>query len=183
MCFVLAIFGGLAIDRLLSMPRARRVAVPAIAIAFIYTLIYAGTVDVLMIADSRYDVERWMREHAGPDDMIADSGLHEYLPRLDDFHLEDIDTLAELRQEHPRFVVLNADYARAVPPDTPWGQLIAGLEHDTLGYHLAGRFRRNGPWRWLPGGHPDLVGPRQETIVFSTLRNINPTIEVFERDR
>jgi hypothetical protein len=184
MCFVLAIFGGLAIDRLLSARRRIGSAGAAIvAGAFAYTLIYAGTVDALMMEDSRYDAERWMRANVGPGDMVAASGLHEYLPRLTDFRLEDIDTLAELRQEHPRFIVLNADYAHAVPPETPWGQLIAGLQHETLGYHLAGRFRRQGPWRWLPGGDPDLVGPRQETIVFSTLRNINPTIEVFQRDR
>jgi hypothetical protein len=185
MCFVLAIFGGLAIDRLMSARGPiRNAGMAAVAVAFAYTLLYAGTVDLLMMEDSRYDVERWMRAHVEPADMVADSGLHEYLPRLDGFpHLEDIDTLAEVRQEHPRFIVLNADYAHAVPPESPWGQLIAGLQHETLGYHLAGRFRRDGPWRWLPGGHPDLIGPREEAIVFSTLRNINPTIEVFQRDR
>jgi hypothetical protein len=79
-------------------------------------------------------------------------------------------------------VVLNADYARAVPLDTGWGIFIAGLQDGTLGYRLVGRFRRESPWPWLPGGHPDLVGARQETVVFSTLRNINPTIEIFRRD-
>lgn len=184
MCFVLAMFGGLAIDRLLSVRgRLRIAAIAAVAVAFAYTVIYAGAVDMLMMQDSRYEVERWMHAHVGADDMVAASGLHEYLPRLTAFRLEDIDTLAELQQEHPRFIVLNADYARAVPPETPWGQLIAGLQGATLGYHLAGRFRSEGPWNWLPWAHPDLVGPRRETIVFSTLRNINPTIEVFERNR
>ena len=78
--------------------------------------------------------------------------------------------------------MLNADYGHAVPPDTEWGRLIAGLARDALGYRLVGRFRHASPWPWLPGGHPDLVGARQETIVFSTLRNINPTIEIFQRE-
>jgi hypothetical protein len=184
MCFVLAIFGGLAFDRLLSSSgRLRSWGRAAVAGAFAYTLLYAGTVDVLMIEDSRYAVERWMSAHVGRNELVALSGLREYLPRLDDFRLEDIGTVAELQREHPNYVVLNADYARAVPPDTPWGQFIAGLEHEALGYHLVGRFRRDAPWPWLPGGHPDLVGARQETIVFSTLRNINPTIEIFQRNR
>src|SRR5206468_4229506 len=85
---------------------------------FAYTLLYAGTVDVLMIEDSRYEVERWMAAHVGGNDLVAVSGLHEYLPRLEDFHLEEIATVAELRQEHPEYVVLNADYARAVPRET-----------------------------------------------------------------
>jgi len=183
MCFVLAMFGGLACDRLVSSRgRARSWGRAAIAGAFAYTLLYSGTVDVLMMLDSRYDVERWMRAHVGRRELVGVSGLKEYLPRLDDFWLEDISTKAELRQEHPSYVVLNADYARAVPPETAWGQMIAGLEHGTLGYRLIGRYRREMPWRWLPGGHPDLVGARQETIVFSTLRNVNPTIEIFQRE-
>jgi hypothetical protein len=183
MCFVLAIFGGLACDRLLSSSGwMRNWGRAAIAGAFAYTLLYAGTVDVLMIRDSRYDAERWMGAHVGRRDMVGFSGLREYLPRLDGFWLEDISTVVELRQEHPLYVVLNADYARAVPPDSPWGQMIAGLEHGALGYRLVGRYRRESPWPWLPGGHPDLVGARQETIVFSTLRNINPTIEIFQRE-
>ena len=61
--------------------------------------------------------------------------------------------------------------------------MIAGLERGSLGYRLIGRYRRGVPWTWLPGGHPDLVGARLETSVFSTLRNINPTIEIFQRQR
>jgi hypothetical protein len=47
------------------------------------------------------------------------------------------------------------------------------------------------PGSWVPievtpgyvlDAFPDLVGARQETVVFSTLRNINPTIEIFRRD-
>jgi hypothetical protein len=184
MCFVLAIFGGYALDRLLSLPTpARRWATAAIGAAFGYTLLYAGTVDVLMIGDSRYAAERWMRARVRPNDLIGISGLHEYLPRLDDLHLEDISTIDELRQEHPEYVVLNADYAHAVPEETAWGQLIAGLEREGLGYRRVATFRRPSPWPWLPSGHPDLVGTREEKVVFSTLRNINPTIAIFQKAR
>jgi hypothetical protein len=178
-CFILAIFGGLALARLLSFRWGS--AVPAIA--FAYTLLYAATVDVLMLRDSRYEAEQWMAAHVAPTDLVAVSGLHEYLPRIDAYHLEEIATVPDLRQEHPEYVVLNADYARAVPLDTEWGQMIAGLQQHTLGYRRVAQFRHPAAWPWLPGGHPDLVGARQETIVFSTLRNINPTIEIFQRER
>jgi hypothetical protein len=184
MCFALAIFGGFAFDRLLSSgPRVRVLGAATAASAFAYTLLYAGTLDVLMIEDSRYDVERWMSAHVGRRDLVGVSGLHEYMPRLDDFHLEEIVNVEELEQEHPEYVVLNTDYARAVPPETGWGQMIAALEHDTAGYRRVALFRHASPWPWLPSGHPDLVGARQETVVFSTLRNINPTIEIFQRQR
>ena len=85
MCFVLAIFGGLTFDRLLSLRgRVRTWSLAATAGAFAYTLLYAGTVDVLMIRDSRYDAERWMSAHVGRNELVGVSGLHEYLPRIDD---------------------------------------------------------------------------------------------------
>ena len=49
--------------------------------------VVVGTVDVLRIEGSRYAAERWMRAHVGRNELVAVSGLREYLPRLDDFHL------------------------------------------------------------------------------------------------
>ena len=67
MCFVLAIFGGLrARSTAVAAAPARRWTTAAVGAAFAYTLLYAGTVDVLMIDDSRYAAERWMRAHVGP---------------------------------------------------------------------------------------------------------------------
>jgi hypothetical protein len=180
-CLVLSLFGGLAFDRFLTAGgRAARGA--AVILVFAYTLLYAGTVDVLMLGDSRYAVEDWVNAHVGRENLVGVTGLPEYLPRLDSVSSVDVGTVEDLERERPLYFVLNADYARAVPPDRAWGQLIAGLQQATLGYRLVGRFRRISPWPWLPGAHPDLVGTRQETQVFSTLRNINPTIEVFRRD-
>ena len=75
-----------------------------------------------------------------------------------DLHLEDITTIDELRQEHPEYMVLNTDYANAVPEETAWGQMIAGLEHEGLGYRRVATFRRPSPWPWLrPGNRPLLL--------------------------
>src|SRR4051812_17654590 len=60
-------------------------------------------------------------------------------PRIDAFHVEEIATAAELAQVHPTYVVLNADYARAVPPESDWGSMIDGLERDALGYRRVSR--------------------------------------------
>lgn len=185
-CFVLALFGGLALDRFLASSgsgRGQPWRMLAVTGIFAYTLLYAATVDVLMVGDSRYVVEDWMRMHIRRDDLVATTGLREYLPRIDDFKRVDVGTIAELKRERPMYVVLNADYSHAVPSDSPWGQFIAGIQQGILGYRLAFRFRRASPWPWLPGAHQDLVGAREETVVFSTLHNINPTIEVFQRVR
>jgi PA14 domain/Dolichyl-phosphate-mannose-protein mannosyltransferase len=182
-CFVLALFGGLALDLFLTPGgRGRNWRIVAVTGMFAYTLFYAGMVDVLMIEDSRYAVEKWAKLHIGPDDRVGVTELSELLPRLDDFSSVDIGSIDELERERPLYFVLNADYARAVPSDLPWGRLIAGLQNGTLGYRLVARFRRGSPWPWLPGAHPSLAGSRQEIIVFSVLRDIDPAIEIFQCD-
>jgi hypothetical protein len=152
-----------------------------VAGAFAYTLLYASTVDVLMIRDSRYAVERWLYAHVGPEQLVGTAFPDTVTPRFRDFKSKDIGNIEDLQQYVPAYYVLNADYARAVPKDTPLGRFVTQLQQQTLGYRLVLRERTPAPWPWLPGAHHDLVGPRLETFSLSTLRSVNPTIEVYAR--
>jgi hypothetical protein len=198
-CLTLALFGGFALDRCLRHSRRSHLLewrIVTVAGIFLYSLLYAATVDALMLGDSRYVVQRWMRDTLSPRDTVGVSGPRELLPALDCACM-DISSLSDLARQQPTYYVLSADYAHAVPTDTAWGRLIAGLEQQTAGYRLVARVRRPSPWPWLPGGHPDLVGPRiannnptesdqfrlARAGAFSILRNINPTIEIFRRVR
>jgi hypothetical protein len=184
LCVVEALFGGVALDRFL---RASSRPAPAwrkavIAGVLAYSLLYAATVDVLMIRDSRYAAERWVHSHLAAGQGAGYMFPATVLPRLDEFPCEEIGTIERLNTETPALFILNADYARAVPPDSATARLVAGLQHETLGYHLAFRYRAPSPWPWLPGAHRDLVGPRLERSVLSILRSINPTIEIYARE-
>ena len=76
MALVLALFGGFALDRWMSVFRGRRVAATVLAAAFVYTFLYSSTVDVLMLRDSRYSVERWLdMQTLLPNDMVASNVL------------------------------------------------------------------------------------------------------------
>ena len=178
-CLVLALFGGVAMEALAAHRDWRSWRVGLAAAVFAYTLLYAGAVDYLMIRDSRYRVERWLRANIGASQGVGTSGQREYIPTLDGFIHTDVPDLASLASVHPAYMLFNADYARAVPRDSDWGHLIAALQHETAGYRLVATFREPLPWGWLPGLHRDLTGPRRERVVFTTIRNINPTIEVF----
>jgi hypothetical protein len=183
-CVVQAIFGGVALDRFLrtstrSVAAFRRALVAG---AFAYTLLYATTVDDLMVRDSRYIVEQWLEAHVGADDQIGTVFPGIVQPRLGHFKKIDIGTLDTLERWAPAFFVLNADYARSAPHDSPAGQLIAALQQETAGYRRVFRYRSTSSWPWLPASHPDLTGARLESPV-SFLRDINPTMEVFERRR
>ncbi len=182
-CIVQALFGGLAVDRFLQgrraiVPRWRTAVVTSV---FAYTVLYATTVDVLMVRDSRRTIEAWLQARVTSAQLIGTVFPPTVLPRLDDFNTADLGSIDDLREAKPAYYVLNADYARAIPVDTGLGHLIRGLQQQTLGYRLAFRCRTAAPWPWLPAAHPDLVGARLEAQSFSTLRDINPTMEIYER--
>jgi hypothetical protein len=183
-CLVEALFVGVAFERLLRVthPAWRAAARPAIGVVFVYTLLYAGTVDVLMVRDGRYAAEEWLRRRNEDHRLVGIMFPTTVLPRLRQFEVAQIRSIDELRDVQPEFFLLNADYARAVPIDQPEADLAAGLQRQTLGYRLAFRSHTPPPWPWLPAAHPNLVGPRDEVPVLSVLTEINPTIEIYTRD-
>jgi len=86
----------------------------------------------------------------------------------------------EVAAIQPAFIVLNADQIASLPPGHAVRTLHDALLNGHAGYRLALRYRTP-PLPW-PGRHPDLGDtPRQPG--FSSLGQINPTLEVFERDR
>jgi 4-amino-4-deoxy-L-arabinose transferase-like glycosyltransferase len=179
---VQALFVGVAFDWLLSLktPRVfwRQAAVGAV---FAYSLLYAATVDVLMLRDSRYAVREWLLSHVAPGTRVGTIFPLRNRPSLDGYVPVEISEAEGLQREAPEYYVIDADYAHAVPPDSSnWG-LVTGLQHGTLGYTLVLRYRSPSPWPWLPGADPDLVGPRLDSQVYSALRDINPTFEVYKR--
>ena len=182
-CVVQALFAGVAIEAVAASRAARVWRAAAIGTTFAYSLLYAGTVDALMVWDTRYDAERWLQTHAGRERLVATTFPDVVNPRTGTFRSVDLHTVDDLRRWDPDFFVLNADYARALAPHRPEAPLVAGLQQGTVGYRLAYRHRSTPPWSWLPGGHPDLLGPRVETPVLSFLRDLSPTIEIYERVR
>ena len=179
-CVVQALFVGVALNRLTearSRAWMRGVAVAMLA----YSFLYAATVDALMIRDTRYDAEDWLRAHAGSDRLVATTFPDVVNPRTGGLRAVDIHSIEDLRRWQPTYFVVNVDYAQALKSHRPEAALVEGLRDGTLGYRRAYRHRSYAPWTWLPGGHPDLVGPRLDTNPLSFLRDLSPTIEIFER--
>ncbi|HZP47906.1 MAG TPA: PA14 domain-containing protein [Vicinamibacterales bacterium] len=178
---VQALFAGVALERATDAATGlgwwRGLAVAALA----YSLLYAATVDALMVRDTRYDAEAWLRAHASRTGLVATTFPDVVNPRTEGLRAIDIHTTDDLIRWQPDYFVVNADYARALKPHRPEAALVDGLHDGTLGYRLAYRHRSYAPWTWLPGGHPDLVGPRNDTNPLSFLRDLSPAIEIYER--
>jgi hypothetical protein len=181
-CLVLSLFAGLAFDRWLS-PGGRGHAWRAAAggLVFASTMLYAATVDLAMLRDSRYTVEQWLAARVEPTDTVAFVFPRQYYPRLERFNSHEVTSTDQLERERPSYYILNADYGTAEPADSQIGRLIAGLQNGDLGYRLVFRFRAPAPWPWMPGAPRELVGPRNERPITSVLRHINPRYEVFKR--
>lgn len=180
-CLVLSLFGGLAFDRWLSSGGGRPWRAAAAGSMFAVSLLYAATVDLVMLRDSRYAVEQWLAPRVGPGDMVGFVFPLQYYPRLERFNSAEITSIGGLQDARPAYYVLNADYARAEPPGSEIGRLIAGLQNGQLGYRLVFRDRRPAPPVWQTFGPRDLVGDRNERPITSVLRHINPWYEVFKR--
>jgi hypothetical protein len=181
LCFVFVLFGGFALELWLFSRSFHTLRVAGAGALLAYSFLYAATVDVLMLNDSRYTVERWLQSHAQPGIPIAVSSFPTYMPRLQRYEAKDVYDPAVLDQMKPAYFIVNADYTLTEPATSGLGRILSSLRDGTRPYKLVMRYRSPCPWPWLPGGHPDLIGPRRDPFIVSFLRNINPLIEVYER--
>jgi hypothetical protein len=181
--YLFAMFGGVALDRWLqwSLPRPLRLA--GVTVVFAYSLLYAATVDVLMLEDSRYTVEDYFDAHARETDRIGYVFPSLYNPRVDRWPNAEVTSLEQLLWERPRWFVLNVEYGRTEPSDSTLGQVVSGVRSGVIGYRPVFETRTPNPFPWLPLPHRDLTGPRDDgpTEVTSSLRHINPLFVVYER--
>lgn len=168
MTFVLATFAGAALAALVRpggrAPRARRVLAGAIAV---YSVLYAASVDFRLLADTRYEVERWVRAHAQHPRSVVALGRHHHIARFRWVRWERMlaDGGAFLAKVRPEMVTVNLTDLRH-PEEV---EFVRRLGDGSLGYRLA----------WRARGRPllDLVIEDEN----SSQRFIDPEMAVFER--
>jgi hypothetical protein len=149
-----------------------------VAAVFAYSVVYVAAVDYALTTDSRYAVGNWVRAHQDGHPLIGARGPLEYFMidrGIDSLSVESID---DVRNIQPDFVVLNADQMAVLPVDDPVRRMHYALLNGSIGYRLALR-QRSQPISW-PGLHPDLRGVRRWPEL-SSLSMVNPTMEVFAR--
>jgi hypothetical protein len=145
---------------------ADRAAGPGVRIAA-YSVLYAASVDFRLLADTRYEVERWVAGHAREPGSVIAVGRHHHIARFRWVRWER--ALAGngefLSREQPEMVTVNLTDVRS-PAESAF---IARLGDGSLGYRLALQTR----------GKPllDLVLENDN----SSQRFINPEMAVFER--
>ncbi len=168
---ILTVFGAAAVDRFLGRRKIRwKTALAAALLAF--GLFQAVSVDRLMLADSRYVVERWLRAHVPASATIGTATNLEYLPRLDGFRIQELPlSLAGFRDAPgPEFVIFCTAFRNAWAPDSEEGRFFAGFASVSPGY------------RQVLDAKTDLgLFPLSFEGIGTNLAAISPEIEVFAR--
>jgi len=158
----------------LTAPSGRLVALRRIAVAalFGYSLLYAASVDARLLADSRYAVEAYVREHA-PTPQAARSavgiGRRKHIPRFRWLPWERVlRTRGKvLAKERPRYVAINLTDMRHPGEIEFYQRMLRG----ETGYGLV----------LLQRGKPLFDLFNVNALGTSSQRFINPEIALFER--
>jgi hypothetical protein len=168
---LLSLYAGLACARLWRRGGFFRALV---ALAVLYSLGRAVSADALLLTDTRYRAEEWLRKNVGPGEVVGYMGPEYYLPRLHEVgnrRLRPTETVLE--RERPDFLVVNPEYASRFEPGTREHQLFSRLAEGRTGYALVLS-----------------LGPRESAPSLSLLRfdgilanmsKVSPPIEVYQR--
>ena len=177
---ILAVFAGSWLDRWTRAGRPyRTIKLATVGMAFVYALSRCVALDGLMVRDSRYGAEAWLRSEVAPEQRVAGVGVREYLPRPTVAAWSPMGAdLRELESIRPDVLVINASFGRRFRPDSTAGLFYQALARGETEYRLAAAFQTAFPWsplnlerRFRQGGEDGL----------SNLTKVNPLIQIYVR--
>ncbi|HIK28819.1 MAG: glycosyltransferase family 39 protein [Oscillatoriaceae bacterium SKW80] len=183
-CIIFTFFGGLAIDVFLKTSKKLfgfRVA--AVGAIFVYTFAYTFSVNIWMVNDSRYYVEKWMSENIDKSAKILTIGLIKYLPRLDGFNFENTEnpSLEELTRIQPDYIIISSGYdRRRFEKNTPESEFFSKLEAGAVGYKQVLQYRFQPKVELLP--YEELSARQGRYMrIYSNFDKINPVITIYKK--
>lgn len=179
-CLVFAIAAGAWLDQW-TRPGVpyRLIRLASVALAIVYGTARVVSLDALMLADSRYYVERWLVPRIGPDTQIAAEGPSIYLPRQSLLLWLRIDAdPSALRELQPQYLILNSGFRARGLPGSSANEFYRSLADGSANYRRVFSYRTElsfSPLKW----EPRFNGLAEDA--FSNVTKVNPTIEVYER--
>jgi hypothetical protein len=171
---VLALAAAIGLRRLLT---ARLALVPVVLVAWLVWR--AASVDALLVRDSRYAAEAWLRANVTRHAWVATVDQFGYLPRLDRFRHRQIQpTIEDTLSNNPEFIVVNTEFLARSPADSPARIWLDWLEGGTGPYLAVSRHKSPLAWSAL-GWHPRFRDRREDD--FTNIDKANPEIVIFRR--
>jgi 4-amino-4-deoxy-L-arabinose transferase-like glycosyltransferase len=173
-CLILSFFGGQflasifkATAKLAILSRA------AVAAVFLYSGFYAFSLDLLMVKDSRYAAENWIKENIPADSFIGLGVLPVYGPRIPGFrHFKMDNPFMKLSRlpSPPEYIILTTEWSRRFVPPSDMERRIRQFYLEKEGYKITYRYRT--PLSWLP---------LDNRRVIEQINTINPEVLILKR--
>jgi 4-amino-4-deoxy-L-arabinose transferase-like glycosyltransferase len=170
---ILAFFGGRLIsDVTAARPGYGKIKSGLLALMVLYSFLHSLSVDILMIADSRYKIERWMKNNIPREAVIGLATPAEYAPRMDGFHWRSLPlSLPDFREmPKPDYIIFNTNFSRAFEKGSPEYRFFSRFADGNPKYKLVLRHRT--ALRWLVIRYKNF---------FTNIDAINPEIQIYRR--
>lgn len=181
-CFLLAVIMGCRLAEWIGRRGVPGMAAIAVmVVGFGQALLAAASLDAMMITDSRYAAQRWVRANVARDASIVLIGPREYLPVLDGYVGSYVDTgiLETMKNFEFDYVIVNVKYMRRYGPQTVTDAIYQRLRRGD-GYSLV--LRQLPSLAWLPLARDPVFRSEREDP-YTNLSKIDPEIEIYRKAR
>lgn len=169
---ILAVFGGVLASRMLrAAPRLRVLSISVLAAVFAHGFLYSLNGDLVLLNDSRYLAESWIRENVEKTARIQVFSSYTYLPRLDFLGYRSLPVPEErigpefLREIRPDFVIFSSKYTLRLEDEER--EFVDALLAGSRGYRVV----------WKGRGHTRLERWFEDPASWA-----NPVITILERE-
>ena len=173
-CIILSFFGGQFLSSLLRSPSRFDTLVRAAVMAiFAYSFIYAFSVDLLMIKDSRYAAEKWIKKNIPAHAKVGMGVWPVYGPRLGGINRFIMDSpFMDLRKlsSQPDYIILTTEFTRRYLLKPNGKHVFTNFFMEQGKYKLVYRYRT--PLSWLPLSQRELA---------EQINKINPEVLILKK--
>jgi hypothetical protein len=167
---VLGLYGGWFLHTRMEPDKRRWLKIAVLAV-FGYMVVYSASVNMLLLADGRYEVREWMKRNVPRSAVVTSIGIPGYLPNTSGFNEHRLiarPNEEKLRALDPEYVIVSDSYLRAFPLTQRGRALFEGLANGTAGFELV----------YTTAGKPlyNLLRPAPNS---TNLDKVNPRIWIY----
>lgn len=192
-CIILSFFGGKLIADTLKYSQKQRmskVTVAAITVVFFYTFCYSFSVNILMLQDSRYYAENWLKNNFIKNANVAVVGPQVYQPRFEAVEASSVKSISAqdipfvLARETFDYILVSSSYnIDRFPPETKEYQGFRELAAEKSRYRLVFQHKSTPKWNFIEPQKFSSAGFYDPRFKTSNLNKINPKIKIFMLDK
>ena len=188
-CLILCIFcGDLLASFLKGFKYLYKIKIGLITILFVYSFMYANSVNVLMLQDSRYTVEKWISKNIDSPTNLIYLGDIRYFPRFEKLEgittngISPSDLLNAVEEQEFPYIVTTSGYSiNRFPKDSKEYQGFNKLYNSPSKYKLVFQHQSVPIWNFLTIEQPTSAEFYDARFKTGNFNKINPKISIFQR--